>query len=116
MATLRPPWDLLYEKDPEMSRYHDELDSLVFSDGHLSKKVKLLIAMAIDSTLGAERGVPVYAGRAREAGATDEEIFEAVRVASLLGGTRGQTTALRGLGRPDAKKVEVSCSLKKTGK
>jgi len=47
--------------------------------------------------LGAEGGVRTYASRAKEAGATEEEIFEAVRVATLIGGTRAQTTALRGL-------------------
>jgi len=97
MATPRAPWDLLYEKDAEMGRLHDQLDQMAFSDGRLSQKVKLLMAVAIDSVLGAEAGVRTYATRAREAGATDEEIFEAVRVASLIGGTRGQTTALRGL-------------------
>ena len=97
MAIQRAPWDLLRAKDPEMARLHDELDHLAFSDGRLPRKIKLLMAMAIDAVLGADLGVNVYARRAREAGATDEEIFEAVRVASLIGGTRGQTTALRGL-------------------
>lgn len=97
MATRRPPWDLLQEKDAEMARLHDQLDQRAFSDGHLPGRIKLLMAMAIDAVLGAEGGVTVYARRAREAGATEAEIFEAVRVASLIGGTRGQTTALRGL-------------------
>ncbi len=97
MAPPRPPWDLLHEKDAEMGRLHDQLDEMAFSDGWLPRRIKLLMAMAIDAVLGAEAGVRVYATRAREAGATDEEIFEGVRVASLIGGTRGQTTALRGL-------------------
>ncbi|HZU05248.1 MAG TPA: carboxymuconolactone decarboxylase family protein [Chloroflexota bacterium] len=97
MALQRPPWTLLYEKDPERARLHEQLDQLAFSDGRLSKKVKLLMAMAIDATLGAEGGVQVYATRAKEAGATEEELFEAVRVASLIGGTRALTTALRAL-------------------
>lgn len=97
MAVQRAPWDLLREKDPEMARMHDQLDSAAFNDGRLPKRIKLLMAMAIDAVLGADGGVRVYASRAREAGATEEEIFEAVRVASLIGGTRGQTTALRGL-------------------
>lgn len=97
MTMQRPPWDLLQEKDPERARLHEELDRLAFSDGRLPRKVKLLMAVAVDATLGAEAGVRNYATRAKEAGATDEEIFEAVRVASLIGGTRGLTTALRGL-------------------
>ncbi len=97
MATSRAPWDLLREKDAEMAKMHDELDVMAFSEGRLPKKIKLLMAMAIDASHGKEGGVRVYASRAREAGATDEEIFEAVRVATLISGTGGQTTALRGL-------------------
>jgi alkylhydroperoxidase/carboxymuconolactone decarboxylase family protein YurZ len=97
MATPRAPWDLLREKDAEMAKAHDQLDSMAFSDGRLPNNIKLLMAMAIDATLGSEGGVRVYASRAKEAGASDEEIFEAVRVASLIGGTRAQTTALGGL-------------------
>ena len=84
------------EKDAEMARLHDQLDRMAFSDGHLPGKIRLLMAMAIDAVLGAEGGATVYARRAREAGATEAEIFEAVRVASLSGGTRGQTTVVRG--------------------
>ncbi len=97
MATQRAPWDLLREKDAEMAKMHDQLDSMAFKDARLSKKVKLLMAMAIDASHGKEGGVRVYASRAKEAGATDDEIFEAVRVATLICGTAGQTTALRGL-------------------
>lgn len=99
MAMPRTPWDLLREKDAEMAKMHDQLDSMAFSDRRLPKKIKLLMATAIDAVLGAEGGVRTYAGRAKEAGATEEEIFEAVRVATLIGGTRAQTTALRGLGQ-----------------
>jgi alkylhydroperoxidase/carboxymuconolactone decarboxylase family protein YurZ len=53
--------------------------------------------MAIDASHGKEGGVKFYASRAKEAGATEKEIFEAVRVATLICGTGGQTTALRGL-------------------
>ncbi len=97
MAMSRAPWDLLREKDAEMAKMHDQLDSMAFSDGRLSKRIKLLMAMAIDASHGKEGGVGVYARRAKEAGATDEEVFEAVRVATLISGTSGQTTALRGL-------------------
>lgn len=97
MAMARAPWDLLREKDADMATMHEQLDSMALGDGRLSKKVKLLMAMAIDASHGKEGGVRVYGGRAKEAGATDEEIFEAVRVATLISGTSGQTTALRGL-------------------
>ena len=97
MDAPAPPWDLLAKGDVEMAKLHDQADQLAFSEGRLSTRVKLLIAMALDATLGAESGVRYYASRAKESGATDEELFEAARVAALIGGTRAQTTALRGL-------------------
>ena len=62
MAIQRAPWDLLRAKDPEMARLHGELDDLAFSDGRLPRKVKLLMAMAIDAVLGADLGVNVMPG------------------------------------------------------
>ena len=63
------------EKDVEMAKMHDQLDSMAFSDGRLPKKIKLLMAMAIDVSHGKEGSVKVYASRAKEAGATEEEIL-----------------------------------------
>jgi alkylhydroperoxidase/carboxymuconolactone decarboxylase family protein YurZ len=59
---------------------------LVYSDGALPRKFKLLIALAFDASHGAVGGVKGLALRAMEAGATKEEITEALRVAYLLGG------------------------------
>ncbi|SNQ62190.1 carboxymuconolactone decarboxylase family protein [Candidatus Methanoperedens nitratireducens] len=58
----------------------------VFADGALPGKFKLLIAMAFDASYGAVQGVKVLAQQAMEAGATKEEIAEALRVAQHLSG------------------------------
>ena len=63
------------EKDAEMAKMHDQLDSMAFSDGRLPKKIRLLMAMAIDASHGEQGSVKVYASRAKEAGATEEEIL-----------------------------------------
>ena len=55
-------------RDAEMAKMHDQLDSMAFSDGRLPKKIKLLMAMAIDASHGKEGSVKVYASRAKEAG------------------------------------------------
>lgn len=58
----------------------------VFSDGALPRKFKLLIAMAFDASYGTVQGVKSLAQQAMEAGATQEEITEALRVAQYISG------------------------------
>ena len=90
-------WRFLRERDAEMGKIHDQLEDLAFKEGKLSTKVKLLIAVAVAAAFGVQGGVTNYATRAKNAGASDEEIFEAIRVPSLQGGARAQVTALLGL-------------------
>ncbi len=52
----------------------------------LDKKTSLLIVLALDALKGAGEGVKVVAGQAREAGASDEEIKEALRLAYYVAG------------------------------
>ncbi|NLT19523.1 MAG: carboxymuconolactone decarboxylase family protein [Syntrophomonadaceae bacterium] len=50
----------------------------------LDEKTRYLILLALDTLKGAEAGVKVLAGQAREAGATEEEIKEAIRLAYFV--------------------------------
>lgn len=59
---------------------------LALADGTLPKKFKLLIAMALDASHGAVQGVKALAQAAMQAGATKEEITEALRVAQYISG------------------------------
>jgi alkylhydroperoxidase/carboxymuconolactone decarboxylase family protein YurZ len=59
---------------------------LALSDGVLPRKIKLLIAMVLDAVHGAPEGVKSLAGEALKAGATREEIAEALRVAQYVCG------------------------------
>jgi alkylhydroperoxidase/carboxymuconolactone decarboxylase family protein YurZ len=72
--------------DPEFMRHLEETDALVYADGALPRKVKLLMAMAFDAAEGAAGGVRALAEQAMKAGATKEEIAEALRVAFHLSG------------------------------
>lgn len=77
----------IYEKlDPELLKYVENSRDFVFSDGALPRKYKLLIGMAFDASYGAVNGVKSLAQQAIEAGATKEEITEALRVAQHLSG------------------------------
>lgn len=72
--------------DPKLREHVRRNGDFVYADGALPKKIKLLIALAFDAEHGAENGVRSLATQAKEAGATNEEIAEVLRVASHLTG------------------------------
>lgn len=69
----------------------------VFTDGKISKKNKLLIAMALDAARGTEDGVRALATMAMENGATKEEIGEVLPIIKYIYGVAGLFTAACGL-------------------
>ncbi len=86
----------IYEKlDPELLKHVENSRDFVFADGALPRKYKLLIAMAFDASYGAVNGVKSLAQQALDAGATKEEITEALRVAQHLSGVGCICTAGR---------------------
>ncbi|MCX9084039.1 MAG: carboxymuconolactone decarboxylase family protein [Candidatus Methanoperedens sp.] len=88
----------IYEKlDPELLRNVETSKEFVFADGALPKKFKLLIALAFDASYGAANGVKSLALQAIEAGATKEEITEALRVAYYISGVGSLYTAAEAL-------------------
>ena len=91
------PLEALGGIDPEVVKRLREQNEFIYADGALPRKVKLLIAMAFDAAHGAENGVRSLAGQARKAGASNQEIAEALRVASFLGGVGALYTASAGL-------------------
>jgi alkylhydroperoxidase/carboxymuconolactone decarboxylase family protein YurZ len=91
------PLKTLEKLDPELLRLVEETRQLALSDGALPGKFKLLIALALDAAHGAVDGVKSLAQRAMQAGATKEEITEALRVAQYISGVGSVYTASRAL-------------------
>jgi alkylhydroperoxidase/carboxymuconolactone decarboxylase family protein YurZ len=88
----------IFEKlDPELLKLVGNTRELALADGALPKKVKLLIAMALDASHGTIEGVRALAGAAIHAGATKEEIRETVRVAQYISGVGSVYTAAHAL-------------------
>jgi len=88
----------IFEKlDPELLKLVENTNKSALSDGALPRKFKLLIAMALDASLGAVQGVKMLARAAIQAGATREEIAEAVRVAYYISGVGSVYTAAQAL-------------------
>ena len=86
----------IFEKvDPELRKSIQSSNEFTFADGALPRKVKLLIAMALDASHGTSDGVKSLAGQAMEAGATREEVMEALRVANYISGVGTVYTAAR---------------------
>jgi alkylhydroperoxidase/carboxymuconolactone decarboxylase family protein YurZ len=91
------PLEPIRRIDPRFMDHLKQTDELVFADGALPRKVKLLMAMAFDAAHGATNGVKALAQAARAAGASNEEIAESVRVACQLSGVGSVYTAAQAL-------------------
>ena len=87
------PLRVFEELDPELLKLVRQTSELALADGALPRKVKLLIAMALDAAHGAVGGVKALAQMAMEAGATRQEIAEALRAAHYVSGAGSVYTA-----------------------
>jgi alkylhydroperoxidase/carboxymuconolactone decarboxylase family protein YurZ len=91
------PLATMMRLDPAFMDHLKAADDLVYADGALPRRIKLLVAMAFDAAHGAEGGVKSLAQSAMKAGATKEEITEVMRVACHLGGVGAVYTASKAL-------------------
>jgi alkylhydroperoxidase/carboxymuconolactone decarboxylase family protein YurZ len=82
----RDPLSILEKHDPQLIRRVRETAEFAMADGALPKRFKLIIAMVLDAAHGAVGGVEALAREAKQAGATQEEIMEALRVAQYVSG------------------------------
>lgn len=91
------PLATLQKLDPQIREHLQAADGLIYADGALPKKFKLLLAMAFDAAHGAQGGVRTLANAALQEGATKEQIAEALRVAYYLSGVGALYTASQAL-------------------
>jgi AhpD family alkylhydroperoxidase len=91
------PLKIYEDLDPKLLNLINETQKLALADGALPRKTKLLIAMVLDAVHGASEGVQSLAREAIKAGATREEISEALRVAQYVCGVGCVYTAARAL-------------------
>jgi len=97
MSESESPLKILEKLDPELLKLIENTNKFAFAEGSLPKKHKLLIAMALDASHGAIGGVKSLAQTAMQAGATREEIMEALRVALYVTGVGSVYTAANAL-------------------
>jgi alkylhydroperoxidase/carboxymuconolactone decarboxylase family protein YurZ len=94
---VEDPLKIFEKLDPELLGLVKNTNDLALSDGALPKRVKLLIAMALDASHGTVEGVRSLARAAIQDGATQEEITETLRVAHYISGVGCVYTAARAL-------------------
>jgi len=82
----------LEREDPELLAHMQALQRFAASDGALPARIKTLMSMLGDAILGHAEGVRAIAARAREQGASEQEIAETVRMAFLIAGMPGLVT------------------------
>ena len=80
------PLEVIKKLDPELFKNVEASRTLVLADGVLPRKVKLLIAMALDASHGTIEGTGALAQQAMKAGASKEEVMETLRVAQHVSG------------------------------
>lgn len=93
----KDPLQVIEALDADLVRFVRGTSEFAMADGTLPRKVKLLIAMALDASQGAAAGVGSLARQAMQAGATKQEIAEALRVALYVCGAGSTYTAAHGL-------------------
>lgn len=91
------PLQLIEDNDPEFANLLNNTHELAIEQGTMPLKYRLLIAMALDASKGAEGGVMILAMQALEAGATKEEIMEAIRITQFISGIGCVYTAANAL-------------------
>ncbi|MBC7075970.1 MAG: carboxymuconolactone decarboxylase family protein [Syntrophomonadaceae bacterium] len=82
------PWfvEKFEDHDPEYFRLVKETVDKAMSPVELDEKTKYLVVLALDAYKGAAEGVKVVAKQAREAGATEQEIIEVLRLVYFVSG------------------------------
>ena len=80
------PLQIIQETDLSLFTEIRNMQELAYEDGEISKKHKLLIALAIDAAKRAENGIRSLAVQAIENGASKNEIMETLRVVNYICG------------------------------
>ncbi|MBN1110145.1 MAG: carboxymuconolactone decarboxylase family protein [Methanomassiliicoccales archaeon] len=78
--------ELIAAQQPEVIRALYRFKNEVFKDDHLTFKEKELIAVAVTAVLKCDECLELHANKALEAGATKDQVREALSVAMYLAG------------------------------
>ncbi|MBN1580424.1 MAG: hypothetical protein JXA89_06955 [Anaerolineae bacterium] len=88
---------LLAEHSEEMAQLLHADSEFITSDTALPAWVKYLMAMQLDAVFNHPKGSRGYGRRAREAGASTEQVVEAIKLLRMFAGRPAMATAAEGL-------------------
>lgn len=91
------PLEIIKKLDNDFYNNIDKTREMAFKEGALLTKNKLLIAIALDASLGAVNGVKSLINQAMKNGATKEEIIKTLHVVNYITGAGGVYTAAAAL-------------------
>ncbi len=92
---LHPSREILCKRDPHyLEVYHLLFTHVMKKNRRLPLKVKEMIIVAINAATNYEEGLRVHIRAALEAGAREDEVFEAIEAASLPAGIHAITFSL----------------------
>ncbi|MGB9940283.1 carboxymuconolactone decarboxylase family protein [Methanosarcina sp.] len=91
------PLQVIVDQDPDLFTLLESTRELAFVENGIPLKYKFLLAMALDAANGAVNGVKFLAIQAMQAGATKEEIMQAVRITQYIFGAGAVYTASEAL-------------------
>ncbi len=91
------PLQVIMDEDSELFTLLENTRELAFVEGGIPLKYKFLIAMSLDAANGAVDGVKFLAMQAMQAGATKEEIMQAIRITQYIFGVGSVYTASNAL-------------------
>jgi alkylhydroperoxidase/carboxymuconolactone decarboxylase family protein YurZ len=100
MTALPPFLQDLQKHDPEfVQRVASIREDACYLASALPVKTKLLIALALDVAHGSATGVQLLSQRARDAGATDAELLDVLKVCYSVGGMQALSDGAAALQR-----------------
>lgn len=91
------PLQVIVDQDSELFNLIENTRELAFVEDGIPLKYKLLLAMALDAANGSAGGVKFLAIQAMQAGATKEEIMQAIRITQYVFGVGSVYTASEAL-------------------
>ena len=89
--------DLLGDFVPDLAQLAKQDSEFMAKDTALPSRVKYLMAMQLDAVYNHPKGVTGYGRRAQDAGATVEQIADAIRILRMFGGRPAMATGAEGL-------------------
>ncbi|MBL7202427.1 MAG: carboxymuconolactone decarboxylase family protein [Anaerolineae bacterium] len=92
--------ELLAEHSPELAQISRADGEFLDADSALPAWVKQLMAMQMDAVFNHPHGARWYGRRARELGASREQVVEAIKLLRIFGGRPAMATGAEGLREP----------------